>query len=165
MHCFAGLTLTCRAEWQCAPPSRPRCSSSRDGGVAAVCQHLRSSGHSHCGLPDSLWSGGHSLFWSLARWTRPLEPGKVDAAFGAWTATIGVLPQKTLLGLSTAPGTCQVHMISASSALSSVCAATQVVTLELLCCRCSICCCCYCNNLFLGCYMATRPRRASCPRL
>jgi len=22
-----------------------------------------------------------------------------------------------------------------------------------------------CNNLFLGCYMATRPRRASCPRL
>ena len=76
MHCCAGLTLTCRAEWQCAPPSRPRCSSSRDGGVAAVCQHLRSSGHSHCGLPDSLWSGGHSLFWSLARWTQPLEPGR-----------------------------------------------------------------------------------------
>ena len=49
------------------PPSRPRCSSGRDGGLA-VCQRW------HC--------SGHSL-WSLARWTQPLEPGAVDTAFGA----------------------------------------------------------------------------------
>jgi len=72
MRCCAGLTLTCRAGWL-APPSRPRCSCGRDGGIAAVCQRLRSSGHSRCGLPDSLWSRGHSL----------LEPGTVDTAFGA----------------------------------------------------------------------------------
>ncbi len=56
------------------PPSRPRCSSGRDGGLAAVCQRWQCSGHSFCGLPDSrLWSSGHSL-WSLARWTQPLWP-------------------------------------------------------------------------------------------
>jgi len=27
-----------------------------------------------------------------------LEPGTVDTAFGAWTATVGVLPQKTCSG-------------------------------------------------------------------
>ena len=139
----------------------------------------RSSGHSLCGLPDSLWSGGHSLFgawhgghslwslpeslwsrghslfWSLARWTQPLEQDR-----NTWSVAA-----EDLLGLCTAPSTCQMLMILASSALPSVCAVKQVLTLELLCCRCSTCCCCLCNNMFLGCYMATRPRRAFCPHL
>ena len=136
----------------------------------------RSSGHSLCGLPDSLWSGGHSLFgawhgghslwslpeslwsrghslcWSLARWTQPLEQDR-----NTWSVAAE--------DLRTAHSTCQMLMILASSALPSVCAVKQVLTLELLCCRCSTCCCCSCNNLFLGCYMATRPCRALCPRL
>ena len=56
--------------------SRPRCSSGRDGGLAAVCQRRQCS----------LWSSGHSL-WSLARWTQPLWPQPLwpqalDIAFG-----------------------------------------------------------------------------------
>ncbi len=90
--CCSGLTLTCRAGRQCTPPSRSRCSSGRDGGLAAVCQRLRCSGHSLCGLPDSLWSSGHSL-WSLARWTQPL-----DLSCGAmlkWTPPVGSGPRLT----------------------------------------------------------------------
>jgi len=106
----------------------------------------RSSGHSLCGLPDSLWSGGHSLFgawhgghslwslpeslwsrghslfWSLARWTQPLEQDR-----NTWSVAA-----EDLLGLCTAPSTCQMLMILASSALPSVCAVKQVLTLELL---------------------------------
>jgi len=103
------LLLRFDAEMPCRmagtkPPSRPRCSSGRDGGLAAVCQRWQCSGHSlltafgavdtafgawhggHslCGLPDSFWSSGHSL-WSLARWTQPLDLGCGAEDTALWT--------------------------------------------------------------------------------
>ena len=69
------------------PPSRPRCSSGRDGGLAAVCQRWQCSGHSLCGLPDSFWSSGHSL-WSLARWTQLLDLSFWSSGHSLWTSAV-----------------------------------------------------------------------------
>ncbi|DBA72567.1 TPA: hypothetical protein ACH3X2_010322 [Trebouxia sp. C0005] len=60
-------------------PSRLRCSSGRDGGLAAVCQRLQCSGYSLCGLPDSFWSRGHSL-WTSAVEQRTQPCGAEDTA-------------------------------------------------------------------------------------
>ena len=53
-----------------APPSRPRCSSVRDGGIAAFAEQWTQP----LWPSDSPCSSGHSL----------LKPGTVDRVFGAW---------------------------------------------------------------------------------
>ncbi len=88
----------------------------------------RSSGHSLCGLPDSLWSGGHSLFgaWhgghSLGSLPESLW-SRGHSLFGAWHGghSLWSLDRNSwsaaaedLLGLCTAPGTYQMLMILTS---------------------------------------------------
>ena len=71
------------------PPSRPRCSSGRDGGLAAVCQRWQCSGHSLLtafGAVDTAfgaWHGGHSL-WTSAVEQRTLPCG----ALRKWTSAL-----------------------------------------------------------------------------
>ncbi len=63
------------------PPSRPRCSSGRDGGLAAVCQRWQCSLSGAVDTAFEAWRGGHSLcglnldtaLWSSAQVENSLE--------------------------------------------------------------------------------------------
>ena len=103
MRCCAGLTLTCRAG-SVQVPSRPLCSSGRDGGIAAV-------GHSRCRHPSAFeeqwtqpfgaWHGGHSL-WSLACSPCPVIYHQRFVEPGADGHLWGICPCWTCVELSTA---------------------------------------------------------------
>ena len=53
------------------PPSRARCSSGREGGLAAVGQQCSLSGAVDTAF--GAWHGGHSLCGALRKWTSPLR--------------------------------------------------------------------------------------------
>ncbi len=127
--CCSGLTLTCRAGWQCTPPSRSRCSSGRDGGLVAFVDTAFVAYVTASGAVDTAfgaWHGGHSL-WSLARWTQPLDLrcGAEDAALWSNAQVVGSGPwltegdNRVLWGLRSGTlfgGTCQVPYIYATFA-------------------------------------------------